>query len=117
MQQLTFVRRGKLEWREVPEPVLEGGQDAIVRPLIAARCDLDFFVVMGMFPIFEGPFPIGHEFVGVALEGPNEGQRPVIFQTLGNSSSQFFELPSIIQWSRGSGSKDRKTSVDDKHLY
>lgn len=64
MKQLTFIRRGKLEWQDVPEPRLASGVDAIVRPTIAARCDLDFAVIMGAVPLFEGPFPIGHEFVG-----------------------------------------------------
>ncbi len=39
MQQLTFVRRGRLEWREVPQPKLEGPLEALVRPLAFARCD------------------------------------------------------------------------------
>ncbi len=63
MQELTFIRRGKLEWRDVPEPELKGGMDALVRPTVAARCDLDFFTMIGMVP-FSGPFPIGHEIVG-----------------------------------------------------
>jgi len=41
VQQLTFVRRGRLEWREVPDPKLEGPVEALVRPLAVARCDLD----------------------------------------------------------------------------
>lgn len=62
MRQLTFVRQGVLEWQEVPEPKLEGPDEAIVRPLVVGRCDLDGALVQGRTPP-EGPFPVGHEFV------------------------------------------------------
>ena len=32
MEQLTFLEAGKVEWREVPTPTLEGDRQAIVRP-------------------------------------------------------------------------------------
>ena len=38
---LTFVRKGRLEWREIPRPALQGPREAIVRPIAAARCDAD----------------------------------------------------------------------------
>ena len=66
MQQLTFVRRGCLEWREVPEPELEGSFDALVRPLAVARCDLDAAILLGKFPI-RGSFALGHEFVAEVI--------------------------------------------------
>ena len=41
MRQLMFVKVGRLEWREVPEPTLQSPLDALVRPIAVARCDLD----------------------------------------------------------------------------
>lgn len=67
MQHLVFVEKGKLEWREAPTPVLQGDDEALVRPLAAARCDLDTAILFGRAPI-TGPFAIGHEFVGEILE-------------------------------------------------
>ncbi len=51
-----------MEWREVPEPRLEGGGDALVRPLAVARCEIDPFLVRGLFPA-KGPFALGHEAI------------------------------------------------------
>jgi threonine dehydrogenase-like Zn-dependent dehydrogenase len=87
MRQLVYVRRGKLEWREAPEPTLRAPTGALVRPMFAARCDLDHAflrhdyrlaariagllrivdpMVLETFgnPPFQGPFPYGHECVG-----------------------------------------------------
>lgn len=41
MRQLTFMGTSRLQWQEVPEPVLGGPLEALVRPVIAARCDGD----------------------------------------------------------------------------
>lgn len=62
MQQLTFVGGGALEWREAPDPVLEGPGQALVRPVAVATCDLDAFIVRGKTP-FAPPFALGHECV------------------------------------------------------
>src|SRR5262245_7888845 len=83
MKQLTCSGPGAVEWREVPEPRLEGGGDALVRPLAVARCDIDVPLISGVFPIRE-PFALGHECVGevVALSdgvrGLEVGQRVVV---------------------------------------
>jgi alcohol dehydrogenase len=94
MRQLTFLRPGRLEWREAPAPRLQGPGEALVRPLSVARCDLDRAVLRGEAPFrgrllhflrnhlppvigqrglfrnapFKGPYPFGHEFVGVVTE-------------------------------------------------
>lgn len=94
MLQLEFVRPRKLEWREVPEPKLLGDREALVRPLSVARCDLDRAVILGEAPFrgrllhclrnhlpdaigqrwlfknapFRGPYPLGHEFIGVVTD-------------------------------------------------
>jgi threonine dehydrogenase-like Zn-dependent dehydrogenase len=94
MQQLYYLKKHKLEWREMPAPKLQHPDDAIIRPLAAARCDLDnAFLLRDMsaavriglalhildplvkdtlgVPPFEGPFPYGHECVGEITElGP-----------------------------------------------
>jgi threonine dehydrogenase-like Zn-dependent dehydrogenase len=67
MQQLTFVRKDLLEWREVETPRLQGEKEALVRPLSVARCDLDTAILRGFAPI-EGVFALGHEFVGEITE-------------------------------------------------
>lgn len=83
MRQLTFIRPGLLEWWEVPEPTLQGPQEAIVRPIAVARCDLDAAILSGTAPVV-GPFPLGHEFVaevvslGDGVSGFHRGQRVVV---------------------------------------
>ncbi|MEA2495044.1 MAG: hypothetical protein QOJ29_2955 [Thermoleophilaceae bacterium] len=80
MQQLTFLEAGKLEWRDVEEPSLQGDGEALVRPLSVATCDLDTALMRGMAP-YKGPFGFGHEGVaevvdvGDRVTGLERGQR------------------------------------------
>jgi threonine dehydrogenase-like Zn-dependent dehydrogenase len=67
MRQLTFVEKGKLEWRDTPDAKLEGHGQALVRPLALATCDIDVAFVQGLAPA-GGPFPFGHECVGEVTE-------------------------------------------------
>jgi alcohol dehydrogenase len=67
MRELNFIEAGKLEWRDAPDPRLEGDGEAIVRPLAVATCDLDKVIVQGLVPI-QGPFPFGHEGVAEVVE-------------------------------------------------
>lgn len=67
MRQLTFVRAGVLEWWDVPDPRVQHGGDALVRPLAVTRCDLDLYIANGVAK-FEGPFAIGHETAGIVTE-------------------------------------------------
>lgn len=86
MLELSFVRSGRLEWRDRPDAVLGSGSDALVRPFVASRCDGDVLPIhrpvsramqaglrlglidpviasiVGPVP-FQGPFGIGHECV------------------------------------------------------
>ena len=90
MQQLYFIKKGKLEWREVQSPVISNGLEALVRPFAVAKCDLDdaflfnhvdlklkigkylgivdpaYFKVFGK--LLSGPFPFGHECVAEVTE-------------------------------------------------
>jgi alcohol dehydrogenase len=63
MRQLTFVKPGQFEWREVEAPRIEGTGQALVRPLAVTRCDLDLYIATGLFPM-QGPFAFGHEIAG-----------------------------------------------------
>jgi threonine dehydrogenase-like Zn-dependent dehydrogenase len=41
LRELTYVKTHRVEWRSVAEPRLRGPGEALVRPVIAARCDGD----------------------------------------------------------------------------
>jgi alcohol dehydrogenase len=71
MRQLTFVEPGVVEWREVPEPKLEGPGEALVRPIVVANCDLDRMIIEGRFPV-PGGFALGHEFIAEVVETGDE---------------------------------------------
>jgi threonine dehydrogenase-like Zn-dependent dehydrogenase len=83
MRQLTCTEPNRIEWLEVPEPRLESDQQAIVRPLAVARCDIDRLLIAGAIPP-RGPFALGHECVaeivalGDAARGLEVGQRVVV---------------------------------------
>ncbi|MBI1250481.1 MAG: alcohol dehydrogenase catalytic domain-containing protein [Alphaproteobacteria bacterium] len=76
MRQLYFLEPGKFEWRDIPAPALQAETDALVKPLSVARCDLDLYIANGVAP-FKGPFPFGHEAVGVVIDaGKHAGVAP-----------------------------------------
>jgi alcohol dehydrogenase len=83
MRQLTCTGPNTIEWRDVPEPRLQGDGEALIRPLAVARCDIDLFLTSGLFPS-RGPFALGHECVaeivalGDAVRGLEVGQRAVV---------------------------------------
>jgi threonine dehydrogenase-like Zn-dependent dehydrogenase len=69
MQQLTFIRPGVLEWREVPQPTLQGPDEALVRPIAVTTCDLDGPTIRGETPLAHlGEFPFGHEFIAEVVD-------------------------------------------------
>jgi len=47
MKQVTYTERGRLRWDEVPDARLLDAGDALVRPVAAARCDLDVGILAG----------------------------------------------------------------------
>ena len=70
MQQLTCTRPGVVEWREVPEPLIQEPTDALVRPVAVARCEIDPLLVL-VGPTSDDGFAVGHEaVVEVADDGP-----------------------------------------------
>jgi len=83
MKHVVFVSPGKLEWRERVAPTLQGDNEAIVRPIVIGRCDLDTMYVTGRMPLASGE-PIGHEIVaeivdlGPKVERLRVGQRVIV---------------------------------------
>src|SRR3984957_12436937 len=83
MRQLTFEEAGRYAWREVPEPQLSAPEQALVRPLAVACCDLDVAVCHGRLPLPPGD-AVGHEglaevvAVGDAVTGVRVGDRVVV---------------------------------------
>lgn len=60
MRQLTFEEAGRYGWREVPDPETTAPEQALVRPLMVACCDLDVAVCHGRLPLPPG-YAVGHE--------------------------------------------------------
>lgn len=71
MRQAVFVRPGLVEWHQAAEPRLQGAGEAIVRPLVVGRCDLDVAYMRGLLPMGSGE-PIGHEVIGAVVEVGDE---------------------------------------------
>lgn len=95
MRELTYLGPRRVEWRSVPEPRLGGPREALVRPVIAARCDGDNLPIfnrvttairagvalhyldplttdlLGPYP-FQGPFAIGHECIASVVARGDE---------------------------------------------
>ncbi|WP_448044286.1 alcohol dehydrogenase catalytic domain-containing protein [Bradyrhizobium liaoningense] len=63
MRHAVFVKPGLVEWREVPDPTLQGDLEALVRPIVVGRCDLDVAFVRGLMPMAGGS-TLGHEIIG-----------------------------------------------------
>jgi len=67
MTALLYEAPRVLAFRSVAAPDLTSEHAAIVRPTTVATCDLDHHIVRGL-PGFEGPFVVGHEFVGEVVD-------------------------------------------------
>jgi threonine dehydrogenase-like Zn-dependent dehydrogenase len=83
MRQLTFEEAGRYAWREVPDPQITAPEQALVRPLLVACCDLDVAVAHGQAPLPPG-YAVGHEglaevvAVGERVSGVRVGDRVVV---------------------------------------
>lgn len=64
MRAVVFVEPGRVEVSDLPEPVLEGPGDAIVRVTRAAICGSDLHFLHGKTPTSPGA-SLGHEGVGI----------------------------------------------------
>jgi alcohol dehydrogenase len=67
MRQLTCTSPGTIEWTEVPEPRLVDPDDALVRPIAVARCEIDPLLVL-TGPTRADCFALGHEAVVEVVE-------------------------------------------------
>ncbi len=67
MKELIYSGPSKLEWLEGPEPSITTPEQALVRPIASAFCDLDRRIRAGLTPFPPG-FAIGHEAVGEVVE-------------------------------------------------
>jgi threonine dehydrogenase-like Zn-dependent dehydrogenase len=63
VRQLMFEEAGRYTWRDTPEPAITAPEQALVRPLAVACCDLDVGVAQGVLPIPPG-HAVGHEGIG-----------------------------------------------------
>jgi threonine dehydrogenase-like Zn-dependent dehydrogenase len=81
MRQVVFLEPGRLEWREVRPPELQSEVEAIVRPVVVGRCDLDTLYVTGRMPLAPGE-PIGHEIIAEIVELGSAVKRLRIGQTV-----------------------------------
>jgi threonine dehydrogenase-like Zn-dependent dehydrogenase len=83
MRQLTFEEAGRYAWREVPEPEITAPEQALIRPLVVACCDLDIAVAHGQAPLPPG-YAVGHEglaevvAVGNGVSSVRIGDRVVV---------------------------------------
>ncbi len=83
MRQLTFEEAGRYAWREVPDPEIAAPEQALVRPLVVACCDLDVAVAHGYAPLPPG-YAVGHEglaevvAVGDGVTSVRPGDRVVV---------------------------------------
>ncbi len=83
MKQLTYEEAGRYAWREVPDPDLTAPEQALVRPLLVACCDLDVAVAHGQAPL-PPPYAVGHEglaevvAVGDGVIGVRPGDKVVV---------------------------------------
>lgn len=62
MKQLMFEAAGEYAWRPAPDPEISTADQALVRPLAVACCDLDVAVAEGRLPMPPG-HAVGHEGV------------------------------------------------------
>ena len=83
MQHLMFEAAGDYAWREAPDPQITAPDQAIVRPVAVACCDLDVAVAEGRLPMPPG-HAVGHEGVaeivaiGDAVREVKVGDRVIV---------------------------------------
>ena len=83
MRQLTFEDVGRYVWRDVPDLTITAPEQALIRPLAVACCDLDVAVVHGRLPMPPG-HAVGHEGLGEVVavgddaSGVRVGDRVVV---------------------------------------
>ncbi len=77
MRAVTFQAPGEVAVQDVPEPELQGPDDAIVQIDASGICGSDLHIYHGRVPVEPG-FTIGHEFVGTVLAAGPELERATV---------------------------------------
>jgi len=77
MRAVTFQAPGEVAVQDVPEPELQGPDDAIVQIDASGICGSDLHIYHGRVPV-EPDFTIGHEFVGTVLAAGHELERATV---------------------------------------
>ncbi len=83
MRHLVFEEAGRYAWRDAPEPAISAPEQALVRPVAVACCDLDVGVAQGALPMPPG-HAVGHEgvaevvAVGDGVRNVRVGDRVVV---------------------------------------
>jgi threonine dehydrogenase-like Zn-dependent dehydrogenase len=71
MRAITWAGPNKVEVRQVPDPMILNGRDAIVRITSTAICGSDLHLLDGYVPAMQNGDIMGHEFMGEVVEvGP-----------------------------------------------
>jgi threonine dehydrogenase-like Zn-dependent dehydrogenase len=102
MRVLNYVKSGVVEWHEVPEPRIDGDGVAIVRPVAASTCDVDWALIAGRSPL-KGPFALGHEAVAEVVEVGDGVKRVAVGQLV------------VVPWQICCGLCDRCTAGMTAH--
>ena len=68
MKALVFDGPGRRAWREVPDPVVQDPQDAVVRVDAVTICGTDLHILKGDVPTVDPGRILGHEAVGTVVE-------------------------------------------------
>jgi threonine dehydrogenase-like Zn-dependent dehydrogenase len=67
MSTLVCAGPGIVEWRSVLAPRLQAAEQALVRPLVVATCDIDAPMIAGETP-YRGIIELGHECIAEVVE-------------------------------------------------
>src|SRR5690606_29890249 len=68
MKALVYEGPGKKAWKDVPDPKLQQGRDAIVRIDTTTICGTDLHILKGDVPAVTPGRILGHEGVGTIVE-------------------------------------------------
>jgi alcohol dehydrogenase len=68
MHGLVYGGPGKIEWKEVPRPVVEKPTDALVKIIKTTICGTDLGILHGKTPSVKPGTTLGHEGIGVVEE-------------------------------------------------
>jgi hypothetical protein len=85
MRHLVIESPNRLAWRETQRPTLQSGLDAIVRPIVVGRCDLDVGLVRGLAAI---------GFISKVLPITRTAERP----TADGACARLVPCPQLRAW-------------------